>query len=480
MIRNIFYYSLLLFILSDISYSFIQDMQMPLEGDMAEAILPANGYEKIFKDPFGITVITENSIHPNPNRFFVQWIYAKYFQHLPFILQNIVSPIESIYYCCAIAKIFIQTGILILMGFYITGKRTVLSLDFLISIVLIVPLFQTNGYRGYMGIIDPSITYSFSYALPCALLMLFYLPFFNVTYHGKEIVKNKLTLTLLFLFTIVLSFNGPLLPGVILVISLLYFLYQIKLNNSKTSSIPLFTKTLNSLKKIPKFHFYYFSFISILCLYSLYIGGNNSQFINEKITILERYKRLPEGIYYTLTQKAGYPLLLIMIGINTYLIHKNCKNETGNKILKLLEWIGLFSLLYILLLPLGGYRSYRPYIIRYDSIMPITLALFFIYSLSSVFLLQHLKNKGSKLYIVILVAISMIFMIADEPEFNKNQCEKTALKELAESKENIVLLENDCTVLAWKKISDPNKSALNAQLLYYWNITKEKKLYYQK
>jgi len=161
---------------------------MPLDGDMAESILPAKGYEKIFQDPFGISVITENACYPNPNRFFAQWAYAKYFQHAPFVLQQFVSPIESIYYCSAIVKILIQILLLITAGFYITGNRKFLCLEFLLAIVLIIPFFQTNGYRSYMGIIDPSITYTFSYALPCALLLLFYLPFFNNSFYQKNFI----------------------------------------------------------------------------------------------------------------------------------------------------------------------------------------------------------------------------------------------------------------------------------------------------
>lgn len=466
MSKRILAFVLTIFILTDVSYSFVQNLQIPLEGDMAEAIIPANGYEKIFKDPFAISVITENAIYPNPNRYFLQWSYAKYFQHMPFLLQKFVYPIESIYLCSAIAKILIQISIILLSAFYITGKRKILSLEFLIAAALIIPLFQTNGYRSYMGIIDPSATYTFSYAMPCALLLLFYLPFFEVNFYNKQIITNKIFLLLLFLFTFVISFNGPLIPGASLVISLLYFVYHFKQDG------------ISFFKKIPGMHLFFFSLLSILSLYSLYVGGNNSQFINDKIPIIQRYLRLPEGLYLLLTQKIGYPLLLIFISINAYLINKKHKTEEGRKILNLLKWIGLFSLLYIILLPLGGYRSYRPNIIRYDSIMPITISLIVFYGLSSFFLLKQLTNR--KIYLMATIGFSLIFTFADKPEFGKNCCEKSALEKLATSTQSPVLIENDCTVMAWKKINEPRSSALNAQLLQYWGITKERILYYQK
>ena len=56
---------------------------MPLDGDMAECILPSKELQKIFEDPLGLTVISKNAVYPNPNRFFGQWTYSKYFKHLP-------------------------------------------------------------------------------------------------------------------------------------------------------------------------------------------------------------------------------------------------------------------------------------------------------------------------------------------------------------------------------------------------------------
>ncbi|MGZ4048883.1 MAG: hypothetical protein ACXVPU_08850 [Bacteroidia bacterium] len=453
---------------------------MPLDGDMAESILPAKNYDKIFADPFGISVITKHSVYPNPNRFFAQWAYMKYFRTIPFVLQNFTNPINSVYLAAAISKTIIYVGILILSGFYITGSRTLFKKEFLFAIALIIPLFQINGYCSYMGIIDPSITYTFSYALPCALLLLFYLPFFNTYFYQRTFVTNKILLFLLAALTIIITFNGPLIPGAVLVIALLYFFHQFMLNNTENKGSPFSQKAFSFFKNIPKAYFFFFGFLSILSLYSLYIGRNNSQFILEQISVSERYSRLPQGFYFLLTRKIGYPLLLIMIGANAYFINKNYKTADGKKILSLLKWIGIFSILYIVLLPLGGYRSYRPNIIRYDSIMPITIALIIFYGLSTYFLITHFKNNSRMIYIVTIIGFSFVYTLADEPEWGKNKCEINALEKLAASREKIVLLENDCSVLAWEKIKDPRSSELNARLLQFWGITNEEKLYYQK
>ena len=95
------------------------------------------------------------------NRYFAHWTFFTYFNRVPILLQSFVEPIESVYLACTIAKLFIQILILSLLALYIAGKRKIVSIDFLIAAVLVIPLFQTNGYRSYMGIIDPSITYTF-------------------------------------------------------------------------------------------------------------------------------------------------------------------------------------------------------------------------------------------------------------------------------------------------------------------------------
>jgi hypothetical protein len=476
---SLIYGLLFLFILFDVGYSFVQHLQKPLDGDMADCILPSKEYQKIFHDPLGISVITQDASYPNPNRFFCYYVFSKYFKSIPIFLQNFTTPIESIYYASALAKILIQISILLLLGFFITGKRNIFNKDFMIAVALITPLFQTNGYRSYMGIIDPSITYTFSYALPCMWLLLFYLPFYHSYINEKKFSPNIFIIVFLIGIAVFITLNGPLNPGVIIIISLLYILHHFKLNYSKSLNTSTTQRVLNALKNIPKTHFFFFSLAGILSLYSLYLGSKSSLYLDIKIPISQRYMRLPEGIYFLISQKIGYPLLLIMIGINAFFIYKFNKTIEGLKILNLLKWIGIFSLFYIILLPLGGYRPYRPDIIRYDSIMPITLALIFIYGLSTIFLIRNIKNKGSYVYLIIVVAFSMIYTLSDKLEPGRNVCEKEALTQIANSKEDTVLLNNDCSVIAWEKITDPNESERNAELLQLWRITNGIKLYYQ-
>lgn len=463
-------------LLTDLTYSFFQHYSMPLDGDMAGGIVPAEDVKPILKDPFGISVITDNAVYPNPNRYFAHWTFYTYFNSAPLWLQSFVDPIDSIYLAGALAKIFIQILILTLLSFYITGRQKVLISDFLTASVLVIPLFQTNGYRSYMGIIDPSITYTFFYALPCAILLLFYLPFYYDSVYGTALMKKWVVKIIVFAMAIYVVFDGALNPGIILTITLLYGLKSYSKTDKNLSFIK---RTIQTFQIIPKTYLFFFSLISLLSLYALYIGTNNSIFLGETVSISERYSRIPKGILKVVTQKIGFPIFLIVIAINIFLLRRIIIDNEIKKSLRIFSWIGLFALVYILLLPLGGYKEYRPYILRYDTIMPITLGLIFIYAMSSYQLIKHFNGKSKYLYLTLTFIFTFVFSNADKLELNKNACEKLALEKISKSNDKVVLIENDCTVLSWDKITDSTKSALNGQLLKKWKITSDNKQYYQ-
>jgi len=140
--------------------------------------------------------------------------------------------------------------------------------------------------------------------------------------------------------------------------------------------------------------------------------------------------------------------------------------------------MGVFALIYSLLLPLGGFRSYRANIIRYDTIMPVTLGLIFVFGITSFYLIKNISQKYKKIYILSIIILLSIFTNADRLNTQPYKCERGALETLARATENIVVLDCNCPVMDWRIITDYKLSDLNAQLFYYWNITREKKLYY--
>jgi len=214
---------ILALLLADIGYTFLQNYYTPFDGDMAGGIVPAKDVKPILESPFGIKIFTDHTTYPNPNRFFCHWSFYKYFNSVPLFLQNFTSPINSAYLSCGLAKTLIQVILIFILSLLISGG--ILKFDFLVAAILITPLFQTNGYRSYMGIIDPSTTYTFFYALPTILILIYFTPLFLKHFYGLELKRMKYIKYLWIPLALISSLSGPLNPGISLVISLLIFKY---------------------------------------------------------------------------------------------------------------------------------------------------------------------------------------------------------------------------------------------------------------
>lgn len=475
------YILLWIFLLADAGYSFYQHYHNPLYGDMADVIMPTpvRGYYQVLHDPFGLNVLLKNEIYPNPNRFFAHLTASAYFLNVPLLLQKFVEPIDSIYLSCAIAKTIIQLLIIYLLAVYISNTSNILKLDFLKAAALITPLFQAAGFGRYMGIIDQSVIYTFFYALPMGLLLLFFLPFYKAIYYDKKLKFNLVIIILLSLFTVALSLNGPLVPGVVLILCPLAFISMWMNNYRQLAGIkPSFKRVFTAYNKMPNLVLFFFIGFCIVSLYSLCIGRNNELNYSDYISVTERYAKLPEGLYNLITKKIAFPLLLLMIAINATIISKRYKSAEGQKNLNLIKWFCVFTICYILLLPLGGFRNYRENIIRYDTIMPVTLGLIFVFGITSFYLIKNISRKFKKIYILSIIIVLSIFTNADRINFQPYECEREALGTLARATENIVVLDCNCPVMDWRIITDYKLSDLNAELFNYWNITRGKKLYY--
>jgi hypothetical protein len=219
--------------------------------------------------------------------------------------------------------------------------------------------------------------------------------------------------------------------------------------------------------------------VAIIALYSYYLGTHNLANEPAQISLAARYGKLMEGLSDILTKKLGPPLLLVMIIVNTVFIIRSPGNDERSRMLKLFRWALLFSLIYILLLPLGGYREYRPTVIRRDTFMPVLFIMIFCFTISAVFLLDKMNGWPKRIYIASMTAFLMVFFFADLHIIHESRCERELLKELIQSEETVVLLDNHCTLMGWGLITDPKRTRVNSKMLRYWNVIDQEKYYYQ-
>ena len=437
---------------------------MPIDGDFANIVLPAQHYQDVLEDPFGFQAITQSTKHAGANRFFIHRFMHFYFKKVPLFLQKYLNPVHSLYASIALLKLAIQLTMLFLLSQIIAKTNNFRAKDLYLSIILLIPFFQSFGYNEQMGIIFKPITYTCFYALPLLGLIWFLLPYFLALRNGHYVYISPLRSFFMGMLVVALPLSGPLISPLILIL-----IPMIIVGFIMSSSTLRWPPQLNLSKSL------WLVVIMLLASYAMYLGNYNIENIgNQSISLLEKYKRIPMGFAEMLSAKPGLGILLGFMLINIVLVFRVKKSSKELK--RLLYFVLAFSIIYIFLLPFGGYRSYRPNIVKADVLLPVVIALFIFITSSTIYLI---KNQ-TVLYKVITVAIFAIFTWADKPNFYFNNCEKKNLIGLRELNENESLINDNCTIMAWDKITIPQYSITNAKLLNELNVTEDVKLYYQK
>ena len=319
----------LIVLLGDLLYSFEQFKAQPLDGDIAANIMIREDTEALFNSPFGITALAHDSSYVNPNRFFSHWTFQQYMFHMPPALHSIKSPINSLYTSTALIKLIIQIALILILASAISGTNRLLSIEFLLSAVLITPLFQTNGYQGYMGIIDPSITYTFFYALPAVWLLFYFLPFFNHLYHDRKWEFSIWQQIVWFGLACMVCLSGALNPGIVLILSLLLFLHQLARSFQLSEQSTVLTKVSSSFKGIPTIYWKVMLPVAMLSLYALFLGRYNSNSLIDQMPLGKMYAQLPYGLYKQFTSKPGFPILIGALLLNAWIIRKHFYTGKG-------------------------------------------------------------------------------------------------------------------------------------------------------
>ena len=451
---------LVLLVAADTWYSFLQHYHQPLDGDVAWNLVPAEEVRPVLQDPLGLQTWMEGRIYPNPNRFFCHWSFRAYLLHSPRFLQHFTDPVTSVYLAAGIARLLTQVLLLLLLARAVTGGWQIQKLPFWAALAILVPFFQANGYRSHLGIVDPSVTYTFFYALPAAALVALLLPFIDRLYHGRKDL-SVMRMMGYGVLAVVVTLSGPLNPGAIGALSAVALLAGVTYRNGWDPQ--------------HRRYFILWGWGAGLAVYSLYVGSYNSLTITNALPLAERYAVLPEGVFRQFTGKLAWPVLFAGLGVNYFLLRRSAG---GNRIEKAYAYVVLFSLLYILLLPLGGYREYRPFILRYDTVLPVTLALVGLYTLGSLHLLRRYVGRARWSYALLPAAVAAIFTFADEPGWEHRDCEEASLRYLATTTQDTVALTADCPVIGWGRFAVPAESEENNRLLQLWGISERPVRYY--
>jgi len=467
----------LVFIVVDSIFSFRQFSDLSLDGDLSNGTVPCVSYSKILHNPLGTSAIFKHERYAATNRFFLHWSGFLYYNKIPLLLQSMgVDPINSVYMTCAIFKLFTQLFIIFILSLFVKQLSSLNNSMIPFVSVVLMSLFQTNGYEEQMGIIDKSASYVIAYGFP-TLTFLFFLYPYVYYYANKKVVGNRLiTLSLLLVLGYIIPFNGSLNCGLVSVF-LFIFLITVLYNQYKRHKLRCISESIQYFKNIPLQLLLPLIVIGFFSLYSFYLGTFNAENDWATIPLHERFRRLPIGLYNILTLRPGFPIIIIISILNTFFVLVKASNETKTKLKSILKSLALFSLVYLLLLPFGGYRTYREYIIRFDTFIPVTLCFFLYFAYSSVLAIQTANNWTKVIFVSTVFASVVFFTITDSDRNYQNTCEKHELQILSQSNSEKVDLNCDCSVFGWGTFSDYKNSYESAVMLNRWHITKRVVLY---
>ena len=475
MMRRLLYVFCILAVLGDTLYSYVQHYNEPLDGDMGESVLPLDYIEPLYHDPFGVKMLIGGEPHAAPNRYFSHRLMYLTYRTLPFALQKVTDPIHSLYHTNAICKTLMQLSFVLLLSLILCGRCSFKRLDFAFTCLFFCAMMQTCGFSHSIGLITPSITYSFFYALPLIFLILYLLPFIFKEFYGKRLIRNRIVEALYSLLFLLLScFSGAINPAVSLVAVLTLLIRYFHDYRAANGSLA------HALRKMPRHYLRFLLPLGVLSLYALFLGSFNTMW-SDGLPLSKRYALLPKGFLQLFTaNNGGFGLLFALTLINTLII-RSIRTEQAAKVRNMLHWILAFSLIYILLLPMGGYRPYRPLLIRFDTALPVS-CLFICYLVrSTVFLLKQPfgKRRTRMAYALWTLVVLSVYFLYDTPRPYRNDPEMAAMREIQASPLDTVLLTGRPTgIVSWAGPTSPEASETAGRLLHLWNVTDREKRFY--
>lgn len=441
----------LLFLAIDFVQSNYHYSNLPIDGDLPRIAAPFRWYEDIMADPLGVDAISENKKYAGAGRYIshastVFWFHkvfklvAKFSRdHVQAIFMTSTLLVALIHIC------FIWLAI----QYTRTRKKWNLKSAVVIALLASV-LIQYNNFYDCIGIIDRSIAYVFFYALPIMVVLIYFLPFFKFQ-HRKDYRISIWQHVGLIILAPIMAFGCALTQPIVFIISLLYF-FGLFIRN------PFF-----KLKK-NKGLILQLAFLLVLCLYTFYVSKYNIESEAYK-PLAEKYTLLLKGLYRIFTLTLAWPVIILFIAMNCVIFYKHDQLD-WKQLRPILFFVLGFCAVYTFLLPLGGYRVYRPYIIRYDTFIPVTLGFIFLLLYTTNNIYKVLTKQSWFIYTIAIFCFALIFYVADNrSEKEANYCQQGTFYEIEKSNEAIIRVPINCNTMTWD-ISD----AFNPEHLGGMNI----------
>lgn len=467
-----------LIVIAEIVYSFFLHYHFRLDGDTVGIVYPVRGYDVVLRDPLGYSAIVKGEKYAGTNRWFAHAsMYFLFNDFYNFIGKFRENRVENLYIVQSIGFVFAQLMIWFSIVLYVSSNFLRKGIVYvLITSLLVIPFFHVNAFFLRLTIIDISIAYTFAYALPFSLLLIYFYPFYINLIKEKE--GNIFSKVFYYLIWILLgfcvAFSSPLNPilGVFFSISILaYKLVKVR----QKLKISLF----NSIKKLQISYWLYVFTFGIICLYSYYLGTLNVENFTVQKSLVDRYLIFFKN-FYSFFITSPYSILVLYIIFCRYLLKKVNIEVIHRNQMNLLLLVIIVCVIYVLLLPMGGYRPYRPIILRYDTIMPLNLFLI-ITSIYYLLLIIYYKPISLKFIVILCFLFFISFGFFEDCTIIKHRDDEYInLTKIASCKKDTILkFTQSTTILNWQYVTEPEQSVNTSLMIKKWKINSNTVLFYQ-
>jgi hypothetical protein len=442
------------FIMFDLVFSAMRYHQLPIDGDFSRIAVPLN-YDYVLKDPIGIQAIIKDTSYAGAGRFTCHAAVRFWSKNIFQVVSKLSpDPIESVFLMSALFSILIHI-LFIWLAFKYISIRIKLTINQKLLVIAMSTSYIQMAYLYYsIGVVDQSLTYTFFYAFPLLVLTWNLFPFYRA-YQTGFLQLTIVEWCIMPIVSFALAFSSPLIQPIVILIGLGLGLLTFYFKH------PSITKIVSSKEfKIQ------FGFLFLACAYAFLVSRHNSE-NGMPMPISMRYIQLAKGIFFLFTKNSAVLSLLILVVINMLILQKQ-NNLIYHNLFKLLQLLFVASCIYTLLLPLGGYRSYRPYVVRYDTFMPVTFLLMFYVLLSTILVWTEITRQGTRWkYGVLITSFILLFTWLDIPsKFQSNACQRIVMRELYASKDSIVYVSKKCNLLTWDVADLSNQD-------FQWMLTKQ-------
>lgn len=461
---------LLLFLGSDLLLSAYHYYNLPFDGDLTKIGGPFRWYEEVMKDPFGIAAVTEGTKYSGAGRYMCHaWTVFWCNEVFPLIRAAVGDPVVAIYLLSSGIAMLVHLFFLLMAWLYVRVTESINGLYTLFTLCFATVFIQYGSFYHSIGIIDRSPSYIFFYALQLLFFSLYLLPFYRA-YQRQTLRFSVLQHVLLALGAVYLAFSSVLTQPVYFVMLFLAgAAFLLSPRNDRWRRFLLHRHILPHLL-----------WMLLLCAYAFYV----SKFNNENTlhtTIWERYRLLAKGVYYLFTYDRALPWMSALTVLNFALIHRFAEPLHQKRLKGLFLAVLAFGVVYTGLLPLGGYRSYRPYIVRYDTFMPVTLAWIMALSVSTLHLLHMLPQVRVKKYLVAVLVFMGIFSWYDRDlEKDANACQQEVLYYLHRQTDTLIEMPRHCNVGTWYTTDYDDQTIMDVlnKLYRKWGIIQQDQMLY--